>query len=96
MSSYVSAPPFASVIWTDRKITEGRLITSTEYKRIAKYSVDNGIEGYMGPNGIDFCWGGYDPFGKSQPSFPLARCDGMTDTCIGPGNNYCYKYGIYF
>ncbi len=96
MSDYVSAPPFASVIWTDRKITEGRLITSTEYKRIAKYSVDNGIEGYMGPNGIDFCWGGYDPFGTSHPSFPLSRCDGMTDTCIGTGNNYCYNYGIYF
>ena len=96
MSNYVSAPPFASIIWTERKITEGRLITSTEYKRIAKNSVDNGIEGYMGPNGIDHCWGGYDPFGTTHPSFPLSRCDGMTDTCIGTGNNYCYNYGIYF
>ena len=57
---------------------------------------DRGVEGYAGPNGIDYCWGGYDPFGDSHPSFPLPRCDGMTDTCLGSGNNYCYNYGIYF
>ena len=96
MSNYVTSPPFASIIWTDRKITEGRLITSTEYKRIMQDAKDRGVEGYAGPNGIDYCWGGYDPFGDSHPSFPLPRCDGMTDTCLGSGNNYCYNYGIYF
>ena len=97
MKKYAGADaPFENVVWEERKVTDGRLISSEEYKRIAQKSDESGQIGYMGVGGIDHCWGTYDPHGNTHPNFPLTVCTSMDSKCRGSGISYCYNWGIYF